>query len=220
MDAVKGNELILKYISRQPLVETEKPTLVILLHGVGSNEQNMFQHAHAFPKDMLVISARAPYTLGPGRYAWFAVDFSSGRPVINEEQAEKSRVVLRTFINQLVERYQADSSRVYLVGFSQGAIMSYSAALTYPEKIKGIAALSGRLLPEVKPLTKANAALQHLRIFVAHGTLDNVLNVDYARSAKQYLEGEKGLTIAYHEYEIPHTVSNEVLTDVVKWINE
>lgn len=220
MDAVKGEELILKYLIREPSVKTKKPALVILLHGVGSNEQNMFQQAQAYPNDMLIISVRAPYVLGANSFAWFAVDFSSGRPIIDEEQAEKSRIVLRTFINQVVERYEADGSQVYLVGFSQGAIMCYSAALTYPEKIAGIAALSGRLLPEVKPLTKDHAALQHLRIFVAHGTLDNVLNVDYARSARHYLEEEKGLVVTYKEYEIPHVVNNQVLTDLVKWIIE
>jgi phospholipase/carboxylesterase len=86
-----------------------------------------------------VVSARAPYEKGNGSYAWYDVDFSSGKPIINYIQAEKSRTILLQFISQLKSKQNSDEKRVYVCGFSQGAIMSYSLGLARPDKIKGIA---------------------------------------------------------------------------------
>lgn len=215
--ALKGDELILKYKVRQPLVDTAHPGLLILLHGVGGNEENLFGIAGSLPKDMVIVAARGPYTLDAGRYAWYQVDFSSGKPVIDAEQAEKSLLVLKLFINQLVELYHIDHSRVYMGGFSQGAIMSYSAGLTYPEKLKGIAALSGRILEEIRPLIKPSPALDRLKVFIAHGTEDQMLPVFYAREAKAFIDTYK-LAVTYHEYQMGHAVDEQVLSDLNKWL--
>ena len=216
-EAIKGDELILKYKVRLPQAELSHPPLLILLHGVGSNEDDLFKFADHLPAGLIVVSARAPYTLDQNRYAWYQVDFSSGKPVINAEQAEKSLAVLKLFINQLAERYQADPARVYLAGFSQGAIMSYSAAFTYPEKLAGIAAFSGRILDEVKPSFQLSPALKNLEIFISHGIHDPMLPVNYAREAKELIEGYQ-LHLSYHEYENGHTIDAAVYTDFLGWL--
>lgn len=216
-EALKGDELILKYKVREPAENTENPGLLLLLHGVGSNEDDLFKLAASLPSNLYIISARAPYTLTEGKYAWYEVDFSTGKPVFNQEQAEKSLQVLKYFINQLVERYAVDHRNIYLMGFSQGAIMSYSAGLTFPEKIKGIAALSGRILEEIRPLVKVTAALNKLRVFIAHGTADRVLPLHYAREAKAFIAGY-GLSLSYHEYEMGHGIDQQVLTDLNDWL--
>ena len=217
-EAIKGDELILKYKIRLPLKEVKNPPLLILLHGVGSNEDDLFKFADHLPAEMIVVSARAPYHLDQNRYAWYQVDFSSGKPVIDAEQAEKSLVVLKLFINQLAERYQADPARVYLAGFSQGAIMSYSAAFTYPEKLAGIAAFSGRVLDEIKPSVKLSTALKNLKIFISHGIYDPMLPVNYAREAKELMDSYQ-LNLSYHEYENGHTIDAAVLSDFLGWLN-
>jgi len=196
---------------------SQKPGLILLLHGVGSNEDDLFRQAEKFPDGFVVVSARAPYTLAAGRYAWFQVDFSTGKPVINPEQAEQSRQVLHTFVNQLIHHYQIDDKKVYVGGFSQGGIMSYSVGLTHPQQFKGIFILSSRLLPEVKPLIAAGPVLQQLKVFIAHGKQDDVLPLGYAQEAKTYLQN---LTphITYHEYEMRHTISEEELADLLEWL--
>ncbi|MFT3919096.1 alpha/beta hydrolase [Cloacibacterium sp.] len=207
----------LHYLVRQPKVATQKPPLIILLHGVGSNEQNMFSFANALPDNFLVVSARGPVTLRENSYAWFQVQFTPEKSIINEEQAEKSRKEILKFIEDLKNVEDFDENQVYLMGFSQGGIMCYSVALTEPEKIKGIAAMSGRLLPEVKPLVADNERLKKLKIFVSHGTHDSVLKFQYALDAIDYLKSKK-LQLEFHQYREDHTINSEMIADFVSWL--
>jgi phospholipase/carboxylesterase len=209
---------MLHYLVRQPKVKTAHPPLLLLLHGVGGNEQNLFSFADALPDNYLVVSARGPLTLGANSYAWFQVDFTSGRPQINEKQAEAARVTILEFIESLKKNLDFDEKQVYLMGFSQGGIMSYSVALTEPEKIKGIAVLSGRLLPEVKPLVADEKRLAKLKIFVSHGKQDQVLHFPFATEAVDYLKS-KGLNPDFHQYDEGHTVNQQMLDDVIKWLH-
>ena len=112
------------------------------------------------------------------------------------------------------EKYNLDE--VYLGGFSQGAIMSYSIGLLYPNEVAGVVAFSGRLLEEIKPLVKKDAYLQKLNVFVAHGVQDNTLPIHYARQAKDYIES-LGIAVSYHEYPIGHQISSDVLQDLNDW---
>jgi phospholipase/carboxylesterase len=145
------------------------------------------------------------------------MDFSEGKPVYDAEQAEQSRTVLIKFIQQIKERYAVDPARVYLCGFSQGAIMSYSVALTRPDLVTGIAAMSGRLLEEIKPLVAPKEKLQHLDIYIAHGTKDPVLPIQNGRDANAFLQ-TKNLHPVYHEYPEGHTISTQMLTDFIRWL--
>ncbi|KAA2242778.1 esterase [Chitinophaga agrisoli] len=216
-EATKGEQLILKYKLREPLTDAANPGLLVLLHGVGGNEDNMFRLAASLPEDMIIVAARAPYTLKPDSYAWFGVQFSPEGSIINAEQAEKSRTVLNLFVNQLTERFQIDKTRVYLGGFSQGGIMSYSVGLTFAPKFAGIFCLSGRLLKEVRPMIKSGPEIRDLKVFIAHGTDDRVLSVNYAREAMAYLQ-ELGIYPEYHEYQMPHSMEQQEIDDLNRWL--
>jgi phospholipase/carboxylesterase len=207
----------LHYLIRQPKIKTAHPPLLILLHGVGGNEQNLFSFANDLPDNFVVVSARGPLTLGTNSFAWFQVDFSSGRPQINEQQAEDARVMLIDFIENLKNELNFDSKQVYLMGFSQGGIMSYSVALTAPEKVKGIAVMSGRLLPEIKPFMADNQHLENLKFFISHGTQDAVLNYQYATDALAYLK-TKELSPEFHSYDEGHTINKQMFDDVNQWL--
>jgi len=217
IETLKGEELMLSYKSYRPAQTDNKPGLIVLLHGIGSNEDDLFRLKDSLPAGFVIVSARAPYTISLGRYTWFELAHQDGKPVINAEQAEKSRLVLNTFISQLTERYGIDDKNIYLGGFSQGGIISYSVGLTFPQKLKGIFILSSRLLPEVKPLIKVGPVLEKLRAFIAHGTDDNVLPIHYAREAKSYLKDLLPL-IEYHEYDMEHRTGQEELADLNSWI--
>jgi phospholipase/carboxylesterase len=155
MTSNKTDTVVLKYVVRLPINANQKAPLIILLHGVGSNENDMFNYADQFP-DHIVVSARAPIELSEGSYTWFHVQMLADKRSINANEAEKSRTLLKLFIDQIIELYLADSTNVTLLGFSQGAIMAYSVSLTTPEKVKNIGAFSGRILDEVKPLVQSN----------------------------------------------------------------
>lgn len=213
----KGDTTLLHYMARPPKVHIPKPSLLILLHGVGSNEQDLFRVANSLPDNFLVISARAPFTIAEGRYKWYDVDFSSGTPRFNAEQAEKSRVIILNFINQLKEKHSFNENEIYLGGFSQGAIMSFSVGLTQPDKIKGIIALSGRVLADIKPKIADQNKLKSLKVFVIHGTKDEVLSINYARQSKQLLDS-LNIQHTYVELNMGHAITNDVIDLLNKWL--
>jgi phospholipase/carboxylesterase len=210
---------LLHYLVREPKVKTEKSPLIILMHGYASNEQDLFSFANQLPANFLVISARAPYTIGKDSYAWYELNFINDKPISNKEQAEKSRLLILQFINQLKEKHAFDTQRIYLCGFSQGAIMTDSVGLTNPDQIKGIAIMSGMLLEEVKPLIASKEKLKNLRVFMSHGTNDNVLDVHYARESNSYLK-QLGLALTFKEYPEGHTISLAMLNDLLTWLNK
>jgi len=207
----------LEYLVREPKIKTGKPTVVLLLHGYGSNEKDLFSLAQYFPDSFLIISARAPVTLGTENYAWFQVDYSKKVRVPNLEQEAQSRTLILKFINQLKKQYSFDNTQLYLGGFSQGGIMSYNVGLSNPDQMKGIFILSGILGDEVKPTIVSPDKLKSLRIFVSHGTNDPVLSIQQARESVTYLRG-LGLNPVYKEYPAVHTISADMLNDLLSWI--
>tara|TARA_Y100000782_G_C10184180_1_gene265521 strand:+ start:3064 stop:3783 length:720 start_codon:yes stop_codon:yes gene_type:complete len=207
----------LNYLVRTPKVATEHPPVLILLHGVGSNAEDLFRYANSIDERFLVISAQGPYTLGAGRFAWYEVNFSNGKPTINPQQAENSKQALLQFIDEVVAKYNADPKQVYLMGFSQGAIMSLSIGLTHPEKVAGIAPFSGRTLQETRDQIQPGTDYSQLRVFLAHGTIDNMLPFHYANESKALLD-ELEINTTFKSYPIGHGISMEEFTDFQQWL--
>ena len=210
--------LPLVHLVRPPIIEAGTPPLLLLLHGIGSNEHDLYGLAPFLDKRFLIISVRAPNILGPGSYAWFEADFTPQGPVINPEQAEASRITLITFLKEAITAYGADPKQVYLMGFSQGAIMSASVALTQPELVAGAVLMSGRILPEIRPLIASNEELSDFPFLVVHGTADMVLPVSHGRASRQLLSSLP-VELTYHEYPMGHEVGQESLYDVTTWLS-
>ncbi len=211
--------LPLVHLVRQPIIEAGTPPLLLLLHGIGSNEHDLYGLAPFLDKRFLIISVRAPNTLGPGSYAWFEADFTPQGPVINPEQAEASRKTLITFLKEAITAYGADPKQVYLMGFSQGAIMSASVALTQPELVAGAVLMSGRILPEIRPLIASSEELSGFPFLVVHGTVDMVLPITHGRASRELLSSLP-VDLTYHEYPMGHEVNQESLSDVTTWLTE
>jgi len=210
----------LRHLTRPPEQAEPGPSpLLLLLHGVGSHEGDLIQLAPNLDPRFFVASARAPITLAPGSYAWFHVEFTPQGPVINPEEAESSRLALLRFIDELVETYGLNPERVYVMGFSQGAIMGFSLALTRPDKLAGLVAHSGRILPEIRPLIAPPEALRGLPVFVLHGTADAVLPIHHARASRELLS-TLPVALTYREYPIGHQISAESLSDAAAWLSE
>lgn len=208
---------VLYYLVREPKIKSVHPPVLILLHGVGSNEEDLFSFANQLPEKYLVISARAPIRLGGGSFAWYQVDFSAGKPVFNFEQEENSRNLIIKFIEQLKNKYSPDEKEIYLCGFSQGAILSYSVALTRPDLVKGIAVMSGRLLEEIKSEIAPKEKLVQLKVFISHGINDNTLPVHYAREANAFLK-TLNITPTYKEFQAAHEINNSMFNDLLNWL--
>lgn len=207
----------LVHLIRKPAVASGSPPLLLLLHGLGGNERSLMGLAARLDGRFFCVSARAPYTVGQDSFAWFDVDFTAEGPVIDEGEAEESRVLLLRFIAGLKDAYGIDPQRVYLLGFSQGAIMSLCAALTAPEAVAGIAAMSGRLLPEILPLIVPPDRLRGLPIFLSHGLSDEVLPIELGRAARDRL-ARLPVALEYNEYNMRHEISEECFGDMAAWL--
>ncbi len=214
---------MLKYLFRAPLAarpsSSEKPPLVILLHGIGSNEADLFSFAPLLDERFFVASVRAPFALGYGGFGWFELGFSPQGLTANLAQATESHHKLLEFIGEITTKHDLDAQHVFLVGFSQGAIMSYVLMLTEPEKIAGVVAMSGRLVIEHLPPLANPEQLQGFPILVTHGVFDQVLPIENGREARDFLE-KLPVNLEYREYEMAHQVSEESLQDVTNWLSE
>lgn len=209
-----------------PGAQGRRPPLLLLLHGVGSHEADLFALAPMLDRRFLCLSLRAPFVLAPGSYAWFEVELSPVAPVIDVEQAEESRRQVAEFIPRAVQHYQADPERVFLFGFSQGAIISLAVFHTRPEVLAGVVALSGRTLPELfsqdGPMAGRLAppeALEGLPILVVHGTHDPVLPIQFGRDTRDRL-GKLPVALTYHELPMAHTISPDALLLVQGWLTD
>ena len=213
-------QLSLTHLTRPPREQQPgAPPLLLLLHGVGSHEADLFPLAEELDGRFFVVSARGPNTLRPGAYAWYEVVFAPTGFVIDPRQAEESRQALLRFIDELVAAYGVDPARVYLMGFSQGAIMSLAVALTRPDKVAGVVAMSGRLLPEFRPLIAEPEALVGLPILVVHGLADQVMPIRDGREVRDTLSALP-VALTYREHPMGHHVAPESLRDVAAWLRE
>jgi phospholipase/carboxylesterase len=212
-------ELSLYHLVREPKVKLDKNPLLLLLHGYGSNEEDLFGFAAQLPEEYLIISARAPYSLPPYGNAWYAIDFDADMNKFTDNvQAAASRDLIAKFIDEVIEAYPVDPDNVTLLGFSQGTILSYSVALTYPEKVSRVVALSGYLNMDI--IEDINSRdISKLSFFISHGSQDQVIPVEWARKAPEYLRA-KGLDAEYHEYPVGHGVAPQNFHDLLKWLNK
>lgn len=194
-----------------------RPPLLVLLHGVGANEQQMASLAPALDPRLLVVSARSPIGLGPNAFSWFHVSFTPRGPVIDAGEAAAGWEHVARFVDEVVAEYGADPARVFVGGFSQGAIMALAALLTAPERIAGAVAMSGRLLPEVLPHAAAPERLEGKPVLIVHGAADEKLGVHFARSAREVLE-RLPLSLTYKELQMGHAITRESLDEVASWL--
>lgn len=211
---------VFNYLVQQPTEVKEKNPLIILIHGYGSNEEDLFSFAPELPKNAYVVSVQAPYQVPPYGYAWYAISFDADMNKFSDDaQAVKSRDLLLQFIEELCAKYPIDQKDVNLIGFSQGAILSYALALTYPEKLNKVVALSGYFNVDImKP--KANvSAYSHLKIFGTHGTVDQVIPVAWARKTTELLK-PYSISFEYKEYPVGHGVAPQNFYDLKAFLEQ
>jgi phospholipase/carboxylesterase len=210
--------MTLHHLVREPKIKLDKNPLLLLLHGYGSNEEDLFSFATELPEEYYIISARAPYDMTYGSYAWYAINFDADENKFSDiGQAQQSRDLIANFIDELVATYAIDSTNVTLIGFSQGSILGYAVALSYPEKVQRLVAMSGYLNTEIAVDDFATNDLKNLKIFASHGTVDQVIPVDWARKSIPLLE-ELGISVVYKEYQVGHGVAPQNFFDFKNWL--
>ncbi|HSY61687.1 MAG TPA: dienelactone hydrolase family protein [Cytophaga sp.] len=199
--------------------EKTNAPIIILLHGYGSNETDLFELANGLDQRFITFSIRAPFKGSEIGYSWYDLEFLPNKQVTcNYSQLKESKAKILSFISHACSAYKADSTKVFLMGFSQGAIMAYDIALTNPKKINGAMVLSGRLLEETQKTKLDAASISKLKFFIAHGFSDNIIDIKEAEKANEFLKSKNIKDVVYKNYEMPHSISGGELNDIKKWL--
>ncbi len=211
--------LSLEYTYRLPKVKsTQKAPLLLLIHGYGSNEADLFSFADHLPDEFLVVSVRAPLTLGFQSYAWYTINFNAQNGNYSDiPEALKAKESLLNFMDELENILPYDSDNITLLGFSQGTILSYGLALSHPDKIKNVVALSGYIKEELITQIEDNSLYDNLDFFISHGTQDQVIPLDWAQKAPLYLNN-LGINAVFKTYPAGHGVTPQNFNDLNQWL--
>lgn len=207
----------IQYLERKPNQISEKPRLMLLIHGYGSNEEDLFSFSEAFPDDFYVVSVRGIHSLAVGMYAWYEINFLDAGKFNNIPQGLESRDKLVRFIDEFTEKENCDKNEVWICGFSQGAILSYSIALNFPDRIRHVAILSGYPEDEFIGSIDSGKDYSKLDFYISHGTVDPVIPIEWAEKGKPLLDG-LNIKNEYHEYHQGHGLNPQNYTDFMKWV--
>ncbi len=210
----------IQYLVREPDNITPETPLLVLLHGYGSNEEDLFSFVPTLPEDWLIVSFRAPMTTPYGGYAWYEIDLTDKEKFINVPQAEEALSAILEKIMTITNHYGLIKNETHLCGFSQGAILSYALSLRHPDLFSKIACLSG--YPEEKLLTdivKDKKKLEQLRFFVSHGTDDAVIPMEMGRKAADLLY-DLSCYFSFREYMSGHGVNQKNYMDLMAFFSK
>jgi phospholipase/carboxylesterase len=214
-----NTSLSLDHIVRKSTLNDKAP-LLIMLHGYGSDENDLFSFASELPKELFIISLKAPFPMHPFGNAWYAINFDAEKGKWSDnEQAKQSRDLIAEFIDEATSTYPIDKENVTLLGFSQGSILSYAVALTYPEKVKNIIALSGYINKDILPENLNKEAYKKLDFYCSHGSVDQVIPVDWARQTQPFLTS-LNIKHQYSEFPVGHGVAPQNFYEFKDWISK
>jgi phospholipase/carboxylesterase len=197
--------------------------LIVLLHGFGANMYDLAGLAPAIgARGYMYACPNAPYAvdLGGGAvgFSWSRgrpglPDLAEGGPAPSGPSAEER---LAAFFDEVRREARTEPGRVVLAGFSQGGGLALRFGLPRPDDFAGVAVLSGAF----RGSDDVRATLPERRdmpIFMAHGLYDPMVTVQRGQETRAFLE-EAGYRPEYHEYEMAHEISEEVIYDLVPWV--
>lgn len=185
---------------------------IFVMHGIGSNEQNILSLVDSLEDTFYIFSVRGHLSQPPG-FAYFTIQ-GYGKP--NREVFDHGISRLTSFVDYAVEQYPLDHRHLYLLGFSQGAIVSMTLGLALGNRIKGIIALSGYIPGFVKEEYDIKP-VDHLSLFISHGEFDNILPYEWGVESHEFFQG-LGAQVTFQAYPEGHTVSLKNQQDFTKWL--
>lgn len=213
--------LPLRHLYRAPTASTAQPWLLVLMHGVGSNEDDLFSLAPHVPPGWHVLSLGAPYAMrGMPRGAWAWFEFGirpDGSRVIDVAQEAASRALVGHTVADAARQLGVDAARVVVGGFSQGGIMSMSLLLTQPTLLHAALVMHSRLLPEVLPQAAPAEALRGKAVWVSHGTQDMVIPLASAHATRDHFS-RLPVSLTYAEFPGAHEIRPAELSAAMNWL--
>lgn len=213
-DILKTDLSIIHIVKYPSTYEADKPnkkySLILTLHGHGSNENDLIGLSTELQNDLFWVSGRGPQTFGNNAYDWYQLPPSP----------EKIAAVLKRiniFIEELKTTYPIDTSNVFLMGFSQGSMIALSYAMAFPESISGVIAQSGAI-PSNIGLEINNEGLQGKPIIITHGIEDRMMPIERGRQTRDFLK-ELKVDITFKEFHMGHTINSQSISAVKQWLD-
>src|SRR5215210_8822801 len=202
---------------RERPADGEPEGLLVLHQGRGADEQDLLSLAELMdPRRRLhVATPRAPLTLpGWSGYHWYVV------PRVGYPDPDSFHAAYRSLAelhDELWQRSGLGPERTVLGGFSMGSVMSYSLGLGADRPAPaGILAFSG-FIPVVAGWRPQLEGRRHVRVFIAHGRNDPIMDVGFARQARELLEAG-GLPVDYHESDVGHQIDPAHVPAAIDWL--
>jgi phospholipase/carboxylesterase len=193
---------------------TKRPPLLVLLHGRGADEHDLFSLTPAIDSRIAVASVRAPLTTDEGGYTW-SESRTPGRYIA--ESLRASLTWLQTWLDSLAST-RTEPQEVYLFGFSAGMAMASALLLDEPARYAGAVLLSGTL-PFDTDLSITKNRLAGVAIFHGHGSFDRVIPADLVTRSAAYLSESSGARLETRRYPIAHEIGDAEMTDINIWLD-
>ena len=193
----------------------KKPSF-FLLHGYGSNEDDLFSFTPYLPPEYTIISFKAPIVLSMGGFAWSNINYDN-KGNINTAilEAKESVKLIIDSIKLSIIKFNLDDKDISLIGFSQGCILCWTLAMNFPNLIRRAVALSGYIVPELIDAPLEN--ISHLKVFNSHGITDQIIPIEKARESIDLIKTNNS-KIIYKEYHEGHEINKENFSDFLNWI--
>lgn len=180
---------------------------MILLHGLGADEDDLFSYADVLPNEYRVLSVRGPHSSTGGGHAWMA----SGQDRFGESVS-----ALTAFARALPDAYDVDSDRIGLFGFSQGAKAALVALVEEPDLFAWAVSLNG-FLPRSHSDESVVQRARGKSVFVGVGEHDSVISPELGEETAEILS-EAGLDVTFRSYPVGHAIADEEVEDVAEWL--
>ena len=205
----------LKYSIHFPEITQSNMPVLFLMHGYGNNEKQFNRLVEELNNKYLIVSMRAPFNFMVIKNRWYEYSISDGDTLSNQAQIDMSTKRIIKTIEHIEEEYNIDEKKIFIGGFSQGAIMSYKLALLYPNKFGGIIIHSARLPVEYS--VKELSLYKNLNILIIHGSEDSGLSTKLAYQGKALFE-KLGANTDYYEAKIGHKMNKETYRKIKQWL--
>ncbi len=198
-------------LAHPPSVASPHPPLIVLLHGAGADENDMIGLWKQLPPDFAVVSPRGPFGGAGGGWRWYR------KGATQEADIATGRRIVDLVVDAAIKRFDADPSRVFIGGFSQGGVMTYEVALHEPGRFAGAVVMSGLLFPSA--LAGDPPGPNTTPFFIAHGTSDPVIAFATAETAQMKLKA-KAISVTFQPYVgMAHAVGEAEIAAIGKWLH-
>ncbi len=208
----------LVYKINMPEKIDKQTKVIVLLHGYGANEEDLFNLSNIFPKNYVLVCPRAPISLGNDGYKWMSTASEQNNINEIEVQSEKSMQQILALLQTIKTTYKLNDLPLIIGGFSQGAMMSNYIFAHSPTSINGVISLSGKLLPSLT--TRAlNSTHKLIPYFLVHGKNDAVIPFAEGEKVNAWLAKYK-IKPTFFTPVMGHEITDAVILKLQEWLQK